>query len=210
MQPEPEFQDELVTPEILSSEVVFEGKVWDIRAEEFRYNGEGIRREFMDHTGAVAILALDDAGRVLTIKQYRHPIRARDWELPAGLLDIAGEDPLVGAQRELAEEADVVASEWNVLVDFMTSPGGSTEALRIYLARGVADAPEAFDRHDEELDIEKRWVDLDDIVSGVLEGRIQNSILTIGAFAAKELRSRDWSGLRPADAPWERHPRYRP
>lgn len=204
-----ELADEPLDPPILSSEVVYHGKVWDIRKDEFEYNGSTITREYVDHTGAVAVLALDDDDRVLLIQQYRHPIRHRDWELPAGLLDIEGEDPLVAAQRELAEEADLVAAEWHVLTDFMTSVGGSDEALRVYLARGVTDAPEAFAREEEEVDIVKRWVPLDEVVDGVLGRRLQNSILAISVLAASVGRSRGWSTLTDANATWTRHPHVR-
>jgi 8-oxo-dGDP phosphatase len=201
-------KDEIVEPAIVSSDRVYTGKVWNILSEKFTYNDETITREFVEHTGAVAILALDDDDNVLLIKQYRHPIRAREWELPAGLLDIAGEDPLIGAQRELAEEADLVASDWAVLTDFMTSPGGSNEALRVYLARGLSDAQEAFDRTEEELDIEKRWATLDEVVTAVLARDIQNSILAIASLAASASRAQGWATLAPADAPWERHPHF--
>ena len=75
---------------VLSSSTVFDGHVWDVRRERFEYNDAVIEREYIDHPGAVAVLAIDDEERVLLIKQYRHPVRTRDWEIPAGLLDIAG------------------------------------------------------------------------------------------------------------------------
>jgi len=199
-------KDDLVDLPISESDVVFDGKVWNIRRERFTLGEGEITREFMDHTGAVAVLALDDDGRVCLIRQYRHPIRAREWELPAGLMDITGESALIGAQRELAEEVDLVASQWNVLVDFQTSPGGSNEALRIYLARGLSDADEIFERTDEEAELEKTWVSLEDIVDAVLARDIQNSILVIGALAAVAARERNWATLAPGDAPWPRHP----
>ena len=199
-------KDDLVDLPISESEVVFGGKVWNIRRERFTLGEGEITREFMDHTGAVAVLALDENDRVCLIRQYRHPIRAREWELPAGLMDITGESALIGAQRELAEEVDLVASQWNVLVDFQTSPGGSNEALRIYLARGLSDADEIFDRTDEEAELEKTWVSLEDIVDAVLARDIQNSILVIGALAAVAARERNWATLAPGDAPWPRHP----
>jgi ADP-ribose pyrophosphatase len=205
----PALQDEPFRPEIVSSEVVFEGKIWDVRRDDFRYNGDVITREYVDHTGAVGILVLDDDDRVLLIKQYRHPIRHRDWEIPAGLLDIAGEPPLLAAQRELAEEADLVAGEWNVLAEYVNSPGGSNEALRIYLARDVAATERPFERTEEEADMETRWVDLDEVVDGVLSRRLQNSALAIGALAAHTARARGWSSLGAAEEPWTRHPQHR-
>jgi len=199
-------RDELTSLPILESERVFEGRVWDVRRERVAFGDGEITRDFVDHTGAVAVLALDDEDRVCLIRQYRHPVRAREWELPAGLLDLEGESPLLGAQRELAEEVDLVAAEWSVLADFQTSPGGSNEALRIYLARGLSDAPEAFARTDEEAELEKHWVSLDEIVDAILARDVQNSILVIGALAAQASKARDWSTLSPGDAPWPRHP----
>ena len=200
--------DETFEPHVVSGGLAYKGKVWNIRTETFEYNGDRITREFVQHTGAVAVLAMDDDENILLIKQYRHPVRSREWELPAGLLDIAGEDPLVGAKRELAEEADLVATDWNVLTDFQTSPGGSNEALRVYLARGVSAAPEAFARTDEEFDIEVRWASLDEVIEAVLQRRIQNSILAIAALAADALRRRGWDGLADAETPWTRHPSF--
>ena len=75
--------------------------------------------------------------QVLLVNQYRHPIEAWLDELPAGLLDVEGEQPLLAAQRELAEEARTTADEWHVLVDLYTSPGMSNEAMRVFLARGL-------------------------------------------------------------------------
>ena len=198
--------DDLVDLPLLSSDVVFEGKIWNIRRDTFSYAGNDIVREYVDHTGAVAILALDDEERVCLIKQYRHPVRTREWELPAGLLDFEGESALDAAKRELAEEVDLVAADWSVLSDFHTSPGGNNEALRIYLARGVTEAPEAFARTDEESEIEKRWVPLDEIVDAVLERRVQNSILAIGVLAAHTSRARGWATLADAESPWPQHP----
>ena len=97
--------DEYVDLPVAERETVFEGRIWDVRRDTLGYGDEGaqIVREYVVHTGAVAVLALDDDDRVLLIKQYRHPVRAREWEIPAGLLDAAHESPLVAARRELAE-----------------------------------------------------------------------------------------------------------
>ncbi|ERK69861.1 NUDIX domain-containing protein [Leifsonia aquatica] len=200
-------QDEPFRPEIVSSEAVFDGRIWDVRRDVFRYNGEDITREYVDHTGAVAVLALDDQERVLLIKQYRHPVRHRDWEIPAGLLDIRGEDPLTAVKRELAEEADLVADEWNVLTDIFTSPGGSDEAIRIYLARGVRPAAEAFAREEEEADIETAWLPLDDAVDAVLARTVHNAPLIIAVLAARTAREKGWATLGAADEPWPTHPK---
>jgi ADP-ribose pyrophosphatase len=199
-------RDDPISPEITSSETVFEGRVWNIKRESFELDGDQITREFMDHTGAVAILALDERDRVLLIKQYRHAVRHREWELPAGLLDISGESALVAAKRELAEEADLVAEDWALLTDFASSPGGSNEMLRVFLARGVSAAAETFARTEEEAGIEVRWVALDEVVDAVLARDVQNSILVIAVLTAAAGRDRGWRNLGAADAPWPRHP----
>lgn len=199
--PVDELADERIDLPIVSSEVVFKGAIWDVRRETFDYNGDQITREFVDHTGAVSVLAVDDEDRVLLIKQYRHPIRSREWEIPAGLLDVADEDPLEAAKRELAEEVDLSADSWSVLSDYVTTPGGNNEAIRVYLARGLTDT-DAFAREDEEADIEKRWVPLDEALDAVVARRVQNPSLVVAVYAAFVARSRGWSTLAPADAPW--------
>jgi 8-oxo-dGDP phosphatase len=201
-------EDESWTAPVRTSEVVYHGAVWDIRRDRFDYGDGEIVREYVDHTGAVAVLACDEADRVLLIKQYRHPIGARDWEIPAGLLDEHDELPLAAAQRELAEEADLAASHWNLLTEFFTSPGGSNEAIRVYLARGLSPTA-TFGRSDEEADIETRWVDLDAAVAAVLERRCANAILANAVLAAAASRARGWSSLGDARARWPRHPKSR-
>lgn len=183
-------RDEPFEPEVLQSDLVYKGWVWDVRSDRVSYGEGEIVREYVAHTGAVAILALDDDGRVLLIQQYRHPIRHRDWELPAGLLDVEGEEPLEAARRELAEEADLVAAHWEPLVSSWTTPGGNDEIIHIFLATGISPAPSAHDREDEEADIRVEWVPLADAVEAVFDGRMRNGILTIGVLAASQ-RLRD-------------------
>ncbi|WP_308468441.1 NUDIX hydrolase [Rathayibacter soli] len=202
--------DEAASVDIVRSDVVYPGVVWDIRRDAFAYNGGTIVREYVDHTGAVAILALDADDNVLLIKQYRHPVRTREWEIPAGLLDIAGELPLAAAQRELAEEADLIATRWDVLAEFYTSPGGSDEAIRIYLARDLTATDRPFHRTEEEADIQVRWVGLDNVVDAVLARRLQNPSLAIGVLAAHAARARGWRTLGAGDAAWPRHPKSAP
>ena len=183
-------RDEPFEPEVLQSDLAYEGAVWNVRDDRVRYGDGEIRRQYVAHTGAVAILALDDDGRVLLIQQYRHPIRHRDWELPAGLLDVPGEDPVEAARRELAEEADLVAANWHPLVSSWTTPGGNDEVIHIFLATGISTAPSAHAREDEEADIRVEWVPLDAAVGAVLDGRMRNGILSIGVLAAAQ-RLRD-------------------
>ncbi|MCL2595138.1 MAG: NUDIX hydrolase [Promicromonosporaceae bacterium] len=167
-----------------------------------------VKRECIKHPGAVAILALDDEGRIALVNQYRHAVKTVMWEIPAGLLDCPGETPLATAQRELAEEADLLAARWDVLVDYLSSPGFCNEAIRIFLARDLTQVPEA-DRHErgeEELAMQLRWVPLEDVAAAVLAGRLHSPSLAIAALAALASRAAEWNTLRPADAHWRHQP----
>lgn len=201
--------DQPTPRKVAASEVVWSGRIVDMVEDRVVVveGEEPVVRQYTRHPGAVAVVVIrGEAGaeEVLLERQYRHPVQASLWEIPAGLLDIPGEDPRVAAQRELAEEADMVADRWDVLVDYFTSPGGSTEALRVFLAREVRDSDAHFEREDEEATMEYAWVRLDDALTMVLDGRLHNPSAVIGILAAHAARGRGWAGLRPADAPWLR------
>lgn len=194
---------------VLATTERFHGKVWDIATDDVDL-GEGrvVVRDYVRHTGAVVIMALNEAGEVYLVRQYRHPVGAECWEPPAGLLDAAGEDPLAAARRELHEEADLIAQTWHVLADYHPSGGGSSESTRVFLARDLSDVPLA-ERHvrtDEEQDMEGRWVPLDEMVDAVLSGGVHSSSAVVGALALKEALSDGLARVRPADAPWMRAP----
>lgn len=204
-----EIADQPSPHEVTASEVVWSGRIVDmIKDHVIVVEGQDpVVREYTRHPGAVAVVVLrgESGGEeILLERQYRHPVKAELWEIPAGLLDIPGEDPRLAAERELAEEADLVADRWDVLVDYFTSPGGSTEPLRIFLARELRDADESFEREDEEATMEYAWVSLDDALTMVLDGRLHNPSAVIGVLATHAARARGWAGLRPADAPWLR------
>ena len=178
--------DEPLEVMVISSDLVYEGRVWDVRSDTVAYGDGTIVRQYVDHPGAAAVVALDEDDRMLLIQQYRHPIRHRDWEIPAGLLDVDGESPLETARRELAEEADLEAAEWEPLVSIFTTPGGNDEVVHLFLARGLSPAGAVHAREDEEADIVLEWVALDEVVAGILAGRLRNGIMTVGALAAAE------------------------
>lgn len=187
------------------SETIHVGKIFALRADDVQMPGGTVaRREVVEHYGAVAIVALDEDGRIALVYQYRHPVRRRLWELPAGLLDVGGEAPVVTAARELHEEAGLRAEHWAVLVDIISAPGFSDESVRIYLATGLTDIgrPEA---HDEEADLVQEWIPLADAAQRVLDGEIVNSLAAAGILAANAVSDR--STLRPVDAPWTDRPR---
>lgn len=184
-------RDEDFSPEVVASEKVYAGRVWDVRSDTVRYGDSEMVRQYVEHPGASAVVALDEDGRVVLIQQYRHPIRSRDWEIPAGLLDVEGEPPVEAAKRELAEEVDLRAARWDTLLSVHTSPGGNDEVVHIFLARDLSEASEIFEREAEEADMRVERVPLAEVVTAVVEGRLRNSILIMGVLATAELLRRE-------------------
>ncbi|MBM9506068.1 NUDIX domain-containing protein [Actinacidiphila acididurans] len=188
----------------------FTGRKTGVRSDHVVMpDGSTATRDYQVHPGSVAVLALDEEGRVLVLRQYRHPVRHKLWEIPAGLLDVPGENPLHAAQRELYEEAHVKAEDWRVLTDVYTSPGGSDEAVRIFLARELSEADgERFEVSEEEADMEVARASLADLVRGALAGDLHNTCLVVGVLAVQAALAADGGldALRPAEAPWPARP----
>jgi 8-oxo-dGDP phosphatase len=172
---------------VVSSTERFHGHVFDVVTDQVEMpDGKAVARDYIKHVGAVGVVALDDENRVVLVRQYRHPVRAFLWELPAGLVDVAGEDPAQTALRELAEEADLTAGRVEHLVDLYTTPGASSEMIRLYLATELREVPEAdrHARHDEEMEIEVRRLPLADAIKMILQGEITNGPAVAGLLAA--------------------------
>jgi 8-oxo-dGDP phosphatase len=189
---------------VVGSEELAEGSVVTVRRDQVRMpDGAEVGREVIEHPGAVGIVALDDAGQVLLIRQYRHPVGRMLWEIPAGLRDVAGEPPLVTARRELLEEAGYLAADWQVLADFFTSPGITSERLRVYLARGITRVPDAerdYVPDHEEAHLTVEWAPLDVVVSRIMAGNLHNGVMMIGVLAAMAAKQDGFATLRAADA----------
>jgi ADP-ribose pyrophosphatase len=187
--------------ETTSSETLHTGKIFALRKDQVRMpGGKLVTREVVEHYGAVAVVAMDDEGRLPMVYQYRHPFGRRLWELPAGLLDVNGEAAHLTAARELREEAGLEARTWQVLVDLDSTPGFSDESVRVYLATGLTqvDRPEA---HDEEADMTLQWYPIADAVHRVFSGEIVNSLAVAGILAAHAVRE-GVAKPRPVDTPW--------
>ncbi|MEV0336435.1 NUDIX hydrolase [Nocardia sp. NPDC050717] len=191
--------------ETVSSRVLYSGAILALRQDQVAMpDGRVAEREVIEHHAAVAVLALDDDGNVVLIRQYRHPLGTRLLELPAGLLDIVGEDPLTAAKRELAEETGLAAAEWSVLVDVALSPGFTDEALRVYFATGLTETDRPDPEH-EEADLELVRMPVAEAIRAALAGEIVNATAVAGVLAYAAASANEVP-MRPADAPWPGQP----
>jgi len=199
--------DEVAHWPVVSSAELTRSRLVTVRSDEVRTpENQLAERDVVLHPGAVAALALDAEDRILMIRQYRHPVGRLLWEIPAGLRDVAGEDPWLTAQRELMEETGYRARDWRVLADYYSSPGFTTERLRIFLARDLETVPAA-ERHfvprDEEAHLLLGWLPLDEAVRKVFAGELHNGPAILAIMAGYAARSEGFGRLRPADAPEE-------
>ncbi|WP_346623511.1 NUDIX hydrolase [Blastococcus montanus] len=187
---------------VVASEEIYTGHVIELRRDTVAMpeGGDSVR-EVVRHPGAVAVVALDDDGNVVLLRQYRHPVGDYLWELPAGLRDADGEPPLETAKRELAEEVQLAADRWSLLTTHYSSPGFCDEKVLVYLAEGLSDVdrPEGFTVEHEELDMTVERVPLGDAVQRVFDGDIRNVAAVVGLLAAAQARASS-PRLRPVDA----------
>lgn len=201
------------------SELLAQGTIIGLRRDTVSMPGGGeATREILEHFGAAAIVALDEDNRIALLNQYRHAFRQRLWEIPAGLLDHAGETAFECAQRELLEETGAHAAQWAVLGDIATSPGISDEATRIFLAQSISKADQEpaeqsasglaaqiGDSGDEEADMELAWIALDDAVAKVCAGEITNASAVAGILLAHQ-HVVAGTRLRSVESPFELRP----
>ncbi|HEX9337117.1 MAG TPA: NUDIX hydrolase [Pseudonocardiaceae bacterium] len=192
--------------ETVASREIYRGNVIALRADEVAMPGGAVRRrEVVEHYGAVAVVAVDNADRIVLIHQYRHPLGRRLWELPAGLLDVPGEPPETTAARELVEEAGVAAERWDVLVDVAASPGFTDEVVRVFLATSLKSVGRPRAEADEEADLVVHRVELAEAVRMVLAGEVVNSSTVAGILALHAVRS-GAGHTRSTSAPWADRP----
>ena len=176
-------EDRPVEYPITKSVVAFEGRIWNVLRETFEYPTGSLTREFVAHTGAVAVVATDASGRVLMISQYRHPVREVLWEIPAGLCDVAGEPRIETAKRELLEETGYIAETVEPLIEFYTTPGGNDEKISIFLARGLTFVGHDLDLEGEEIDMTVHWVPLNEAVQSILASKVKSPAAQVGLMA---------------------------
>jgi 8-oxo-dGDP phosphatase len=190
---------------VVASDVIARSNIVNVRRDTVRMpEGQDAERDVVEHPGAVAVLAVNEDEHVLLIRQYRHPVGRQLWEIPAGLRDVPGEPLVETARRELLEEAGYLAADWHVLADIFTSPGISTERLRVFLARDVTHVPaeeREFVRSHEEALLLVEWAPLDVVVSRFLAGELHNGVTAVGVLAAYAARQCGFAALRGTDAP---------
>lgn len=166
---------------VLKSEVIFRGRAFAVRLDEVAYApGKTMRMEIVEHTGAVTMVPMDEAGQIWFIRQYRHSVGEVLLELPAGTLHGA-EDPAEGAQRELQEEIGMRAAEMTPLATFWLAPGYSTEKMHAYLATGLTPAPLPQDE-DEQIEVAK--LPVAEALAAAARGEIRDAKSLAALFAA--------------------------
>lgn len=164
----------------------FQGPVFQVRSDEVTMPDGGSRiRDYVIHLGVVAVVAVDDQDRVLLVRQYRHPVGLRMWELPAGLMDDSAEPAEVAIARELGEETGLRAARFDHILDIHTSPGYSDELVRLFAAHDLSPLPDgqSYTRHEEEAEMVHEWVDMAEARRMVFRGEITNAICQIGILA---------------------------
>ena len=175
----------------ISLEQAFIGKIWNVVRKTFNFQDEVLVREFIAHRGAVAVLALNEKDEVLLIKQYRAPVNEYLYEMPAGLRDHDGEDDLVAAKRELAEETDYQATDWSHLHSFYTTPGSSSEVIEIFLARGLSKTEVEFERTGEEKGMVPIWVPFEKVLEAVSSSKLKSPTLVVAVLSLAAQRNQN-------------------
>jgi len=175
----------------ISLEQAFIGKIWNVVRKTFKFQDEILVREYIAHRGAVAVLALNEKDEVLLIKQYRAPVNQYLYEMPAGLRDHDGEDDLVAAKRELAEEADYQATDWSHLHSFYTTPGSSSEIIEIFLAKKLSKTEVAFERTGEEKGMVPIWIPFQEVLAAVKASKLKSPTLVVAVLSLAASRNQN-------------------
>jgi ADP-ribose diphosphatase len=177
----------------VSSRLVFDGKLLKVRSDTVRLpDGGAAEREWIEHPGAVAVLAVTDAGELVMERQFRYALGRDMIEVPAGKID-PGEDPLATARRELQEETGYTAAEWTHVATIHLAIGYSNEHIEIYLARGLRQEKAGLD--DEEF-LEVFTLPLATALAWVREGKITDSKTVSSLFWAEKVLVGGWSPRR--------------
>ena len=179
----------LAESEVNNRQIAFHGKIWDVVSKTFAFQGEELTREYIEHPGAVAVLAINEQDEILLIKQYRAPVNQYLYEIPAGLRDAEDEDDIEAAKRELAEEADYQAQTWTHLHSFYTTPGSSSEVIEIFLAQDLSPTGYSFERTSEEKGMVPIWIPFAEVLESVMHSKTKSPTLVVAVLSLAARRS---------------------
>lgn len=185
---QPEFDTAESWPVVSSADVHRDSWILALRSDQVTVpsGGEPFRRLVVEHPGAVVVLALDEEDRALYLRQYRHPVRHRLLELPAGVRDAGDEPSVETARRELREEAELEATDWTPLLSTWSSPGYTSERIDYFVARGLTSASRGdFALEHEEAEMETLWVPFAELYDAVLDGRVADGPVVQAVLAAR-------------------------
>lgn len=161
---------------------IYKGRVVEFNLEEAHLpNGQTVKLEILRHPGASAVIPLQEDGRVVMIRQYRHAVGGSIYEIPAGRLD-PGESPLDCAQRELAEEVGRRAARWEPLGMIWTTPGFTDEKIHFFLARELSAVSQSLEKDEV---IEVVTMPLEKTVSMIQSGEINDGKTICGLILAR-------------------------
>ena len=173
------------------STCIYDGGGWILRLREDRVRRPGhpdepaFPRLVIEHPGAAIVLAVDEEDRVLCVWQYRHAVQQNLVQLPAGVCDKDGEDPLEVARRELTEETGIEADDWTHLASTYSSPGFTAEQSHYYLARGLRHVGRGdFEPEHEEAEMRLAWFAFDEVHEAVAAGRLADAHLGLAVLLA--------------------------
>jgi ADP-ribose pyrophosphatase len=167
-------------PETIASESIYQGRIFDVKVDTIREGDVEYRREMVIHRGSAVIVPVFDDGTVALVRQYRHAADKYLLEVPAGSLE-KGEDPLVGATRELEEEIGVIAANIELLTEFYVSPGFLTEKMFVYLATELTETSQNLEV-DELIEIER--LSFPDVFDRIRDGGIEDAKSIVGLILA--------------------------
>jgi len=187
------FGDDPLEEHVVERRLIHRGRYLEFRVDTIeRADGSGGTRDVVGHPGAIAVLALDDEGRLLLVRQWRIPAERAMLEIPAGTLDVhdgVTEDPDVAARRELEEETGSRAASWRKLAEFWTAPGFATELMHLYLATGISSATgDDILTPDEDERLELSRVTVDEALALVDRGEISDAKTILGVLWLDRLR----------------------
>ncbi len=189
------FGDDPLEERVVDSRLIHRGRYMEFRVDTIeRADGSRGSRDVVGHPGAVAVLAVDHDGDLLLVRQWRVPAGRALLEIPAGTLDVhdgVTEDPDEAVRRELEEETGHRATSWRKLASFWTAPGFATEYMHLYLATGLDGVAADDDRlgPDEDERLELRHVSLDDALTLIDRGEIQDAKSILGILWLARLRA---------------------